>query len=169
MFKPSQVRPARGAAEVQINPATGKRYTKAELVSKILTGRTEGTLIVRQYMRMTAGELQKKLNDKESFRYTQRVATGSVHTHGTQADIYGGQFKVVSFDAKTNAYIAEILPPSAEVIGRILADVEAGTYYVGPGQDRWEEAEKEIQRREERAGDTFRVKFVSSAAYAEAF
>jgi hypothetical protein len=163
------MRSFRSTAEVQTNPATGKRYTKAELVAKILTGRTQGTLIERQYLRMTAGELQKKLNDKESFRFTQRVPTGSVHTHDFQADIYGGQFRVTSFNDKTGTYTAVVLAPSAEVIGRILADVEAGSYYVSPGQDRWEEAEKEIQRREARAGDTFEVRFISAEAYAAAF
>jgi hypothetical protein len=163
------MRSFRSTAEVQINPATGKKYTKAELVAKILTTRNPNELIWRQYLRMTAGELQKKLNEKESFRYTQRVAIDSVHTHDAQADIYGGQFRVTGFDAKTGTYTAVVLAPSADVIGRILADVEAGTYYVSPGQDRWEEAEKEIQRREARAGDTFQVRFVSAETYAAAF
>lgn len=152
---------------VEVNPATGKRYLKAELAALIAGSTT--SLYFRQLLKDTLGELQERYNRKANYRHPQRVATGSVHRHDGQADIYGGRYKVVGFDAVTGTYTAEVLPPDDQTIESIIADVISGAYYAAPGEDKAEAAEAEIQRRTARAGETFQIKFVSAATYAEMF
>lgn len=153
--------------EVEINPATGKRYLKAELAAAI-AGNTS-SLYYRQLLKDTLGSLQERFNRKAAQRYRQTVETGSVHRWDGQADIYGGQYKVTGFDAVTGIYTTVALPPDDTTLEAIIADVLSGAYYAAPGEDKAERAEQEIQDRIDRAGRESKIKFISAAAYAEYF
>jgi hypothetical protein len=169
----------RKPVEIDTNPETGRKYTKAELVAKLLPSRSPEELIWRQYLRHTLGELQLRLRNREAYRYPQRVATGSVHSFDFQADVFRGQYRVVSFDDRTGVYTAEYVEPSDGLIE------EARAYYLGSAEPylswhdpfgperrratRQESFDQEIIDRIDRAGQTFQVRFVSAESYAAAF
>jgi hypothetical protein len=159
------------AIEIRTNPATGKRFTKAEFIA--ILAKNASALYARQLTRYTLADLQQKVDQRikyDTTRYAvQKVATGSIHSFDFQADIFEGQFEIVGYDTATGDYTAAYLAPNDRVIEAIIASAENGSYYAAPGEDRWERAEREIQERTAQAGKTFKIRFVSAAAYAEYF
>lgn len=117
-------------------------------------------------------------------------APGDVLTHDYQADVFLGQYRLVELQAD-GSWLAENLPPSEEEIERIFAyyaTAEEKGYGTCPiwnktwaecvGDERPErigskthadELAEEIARREESAGETFSIRFVSRERWAAAF
>lgn len=103
--------------------------------------------------------------------------TNTIRTWDLQSDFFRGQYRLIE-DLGGGEWLAEHLEPSDELIA------EAEAYYFGPdpylgyfdpfGPERrtatpQEALDEEILRRIDDAGETFKIKFVSSAAYAEYF
>lgn len=103
---------------------------------------------------------------------------GEIHYFDNQSDVFKGQYRIVEHLGGRN-YLAEYMEPSDELIA------EATDFYLnspnpylgyhdpfGPERreaTRQEALDEEILERIDRAGQTFRIQFVSQAEWAEAF
>ena len=84
---------------------------------------------------------------------------GEILRHGFQADVYGGQFRLVE-EIEPGRWTVEAVAPDEETIGRIIEQAEryaeTGGYpwslAIGH-DDPWEAAEAEVAQREDRAGE----------------
>lgn len=90
---------------------------------------------------------------------SRRRRAGEILTFGFQADVYGGQYQLIERTGP-GKWLAMHLPPTEAEVEKISAD----PYYREHGG-----AERVISDRLQQAGETFPIRFVSAARYADYF